>query len=267
MSSSLICRLNAGVTSRTAINATSTPAAALGRLVPRQATEKRLPSPSWASGAAFRGSSSASVLAINVPPTLYFQQQRFTSTAAGESTTKVPDFSEYRTSSSFTTSRAFTYFMVGATGALTAAGAKATVYDFLSNMSASADVLAMAKVEFDLSKIPEGKNVIIKWRNKPVFIRHRTQHEIEEARKVNISELRDPQRDEDRVKQPEWLVMLGICTHLGCVPIGEAGDYHGWFCPCHGSHYDISGRIRKGPAPLNMEIPEYDINGETLIVG
>ncbi|OTA04013.1 hypothetical protein A9Z42_0045670 [Trichoderma parareesei] len=135
-------------------------------------------------------------------------------------------------------------------------------------MSASADVLAMAKVEVDLNTIPEGKNVIIKWRGKPVFIRHRTQDEIEQANKVNVASLRDPQTDEDRVKRPEWLVMLGVCTHLGCVPIGEAGDYGGWFCPCHGSHYDISGRIRKGPAPLNLEIPEYDFPEDgKLVIG
>lgn len=100
--------------------------------------------------------------------------------------------------------------------------------------------------------------VIIKWRGKPVFIRHRTPDEIEEANNVKVESLRDPQSDEDRVKQPEWLVMLGICTHLGCVPIGEAGDFGGWFCPCHGSHYDISGRVRRGPAPLNLEIPAYE---------
>ena len=95
--------------------------------------------------------------------------------------------------------------------------------------------------------------MIIKWQGKPVFIRHRTADEIEEANQVDIKTLRDPQNDADRVKKPEWLIMLGICTHLGCVPIGEAGDFGGWFCPCHGSHYDISGRIRKGPAPLNLK--------------
>ncbi|KAK2070553.1 hypothetical protein P8C59_005038 [Phyllachora maydis] len=170
-------------------------------------------------------------------------------------TTRVPDFSKYMARNSASSNKVFSYFMVGTMGAITAAGAKSTITEFLKNMSASADVLAMAKVEVDLSTIPEGKNVIIKWRGKPVFIRHRTAEEIEQANKVNVSSLRDPQADEDRVKQPEWLVMLGVCTHLGCVPIGEAGDYGGWFCPCHGSHYDISGRIRKGPAPLNLEIP------------
>lgn len=122
--------------------------------------------------------------------------------------------------------------MVGSMGLITAAGAKSLVSDFLTNLSASADVLALAKVEVELGNIPEGKNVIIKWRGKPVFIRHRTSAEIDEANSVEISSLRDPQADADRIKKPEWLVMLGVCTHLGCVPIGEAGDYGGWFCPC-----------------------------------
>ncbi|GAO17775.1 uncharacterized protein UV8b_04153 [Ustilaginoidea virens] len=181
----------------------------------------------------------------------------------------IPDFGKYMSSSKGENkNKLFSYFMVGTMGALSAAGAKSTVQEFLVNMSASADVLAMAKVEVDLNAIPEGKNVIIKWRGKPVFIRHRTQDEIDAANKVNVSSLRDPQTDDERVKQPEWLVMLGVCTHLGCVPIGEAGDFGGWFCPCHGSHYDISGRIRKGPAPLNLEIPEYDFPEEgKLVIG
>ncbi|KIM21999.1 hypothetical protein M408DRAFT_18263 [Serendipita vermifera MAFF 305830] len=143
--------------------------------------------------------------------------------------------------------------MIGSMGVLSASMAKASVTNFLSSMSATADVLALAKVEIGLASIPEGKNVIIKWRGKPVFIRHRTADEIEEAKNVDIKTLRDPETDEARTKSPEWLVMLGVCTHLGCVPIGESGDFGGWFCPCHGSHYDISGRIRKGPAPLNLE--------------
>ncbi|KAH7353311.1 ubiquinol-cytochrome c reductase [Plectosphaerella cucumerina] len=181
---------------------------------------------------------------------------------------QIPDFKDYVSKNSKATNQLFGYFMVGTMGAITAAGAKSTVQEFLVNMSASADVLAMAKVEVDLSSIPEGKNVIIKWRGKPVFIRHRTQSEIDEANKVNVASLRDPQADEERVKEAKWLVMLGVCTHLGCVPIGEAGDYGGWFCPCHGSHYDISGRIRKGPAPLNLEVPEYDFPEEgKLVIG
>ncbi|KNC96687.1 cytochrome b-c1 complex subunit Rieske, mitochondrial [Spizellomyces punctatus DAOM BR117] len=156
--------------------------------------------------------------------------------------------------------RNFAYFMIGTYSFIGAAAAKNIVTDYLVHFAASADVLALAKVEVDMASIPEGKNVIIKWRGKPVFIRHRTADEIAEANSVSLSELRDPETDADRTKKPEWLVMLGVCTHLGCVPIGEAGEYGGWFCPCHGSHYDISGRIRKGPAPLNLEIPAYEFN-------
>jgi len=101
-----------------------------------------------------------------------------------------------------------------------------------------------------------------------VFIRHRTDDEIKAAEETNWQSLRDPQPDSDRVQKPEWLIMLGVCTHLGCVPIGEAGDFGGWFCPCHGSHYDISGRIRKGPAPLNLAIPTYDFpDDEHVVIG
>ncbi|EXJ55979.1 ubiquinol-cytochrome c reductase iron-sulfur subunit [Cladophialophora yegresii CBS 114405] len=183
-------------------------------------------------------------------------------------TRKIPSFKGYASSSPEISNRVFQYFMAGSMGLLAAAGAKNTVQDFLENMSASADVLAQAKVEIDLAAIPEGKNVIIKWRGKPVFIRHRTDDEIKEAESIDLSVLRDPEKDSDRVKKPEWLVMLGVCTHLGCVPIGEAGDFGGWFCPCHGSHYDISGRVRKGPAPLNLEVPEYDFpEDDKLVIG
>lgn len=191
-----------------------------------------------------------------------------TSTTSLSNNYQHPDFSNYLNNRGEDKSRNMTYFMVGSMGLLGAAGAKSTVEAFLSSLSASADVLAMAKVEVKLGAIPEGKNVIVKWQGKPVFIRHRTQDEIDEANKVDVTSLRDPQNDDDRVKKPEWLIMLGICTHLGCVPIGEAGDFGGWFCPCHGSHYDISGRIRRGPAPLNLEIPTYDFtDDETLLVG
>ncbi|KAL1991161.1 hypothetical protein VTN49DRAFT_5665 [Thermomyces lanuginosus] len=183
-------------------------------------------------------------------------------------TTKIPSFGKYVSSRKPQTNKVFSYFMAGTLGLTSAVGAKATVHDFLVNMSASADVLAMAKVEVALGAIPEGKNVIIKWRGKPVFIRHRTPEEIKEAQEANWQTFRDPQPDEARVQRPEWLVMLGVCTHLGCVPIGEAGDFGGWFCPCHGSHYDISGRIRKGPAPLNLEIPQYSFpSDDTLVIG
>lgn len=135
-------------------------------------------------------------------------------------------------------------------------------------MSASADVLALASAEFDVSALDVGKTMTVKWRGKPVFIRHRTQAEIDSANAVSMSALRDPESDEDRVEKPEWLVVLGICTHLGCVPTGNAGEYGGWFCPCHGSHYDVSGRIRKGPAPLNLEVPPYKFVGdEKILIG
>ncbi|KAI6005172.1 Rieske [2Fe-2S] iron-sulfur domain-containing protein [Pisolithus orientalis] len=197
-----------------------------------------------------------------------YHQRHIHSSAIAKDAPEVPDYSAYR-SRSDSNNRALSYFMVGSLGVLSASAAKSTLTGFLETMAASADVLAMAKTEVDLASIPEGKNVVIKWRGKPVFIRHRTSDEIEEAQSVNWKSLRDPQPDEARVKKPEWLVMLGVCTHLGCVPIGEAGDYGGWFCPCHGSHYDISGRARKGPAPLNLEIPPYELNeaDNKLVIG
>lgn len=191
-----------------------------------------------------------------------------TSIPVNKSTYRTPDFGDViKENRNDDRSRVYTYFMVGSLGLLSSAGAKSTVETFISSMSASADVLAMAKVEVDLASIPEGKNVVVKWQGKPVFIRHRTPHEIQEANSVEMSALKDPQTDTDRVQKPEWLIMLGICTHLGCVPIGESGDFGGWFCPCHGSHYDISGRIRKGPAPSNLEIPKYEFKDDKVIVG
>ena len=146
----------------------------------------------------------------------------------------VPDFENYRRPDAFNPEKNqnFTYFVVGATGVGTAMAAKSTVINFLSSVSAAADVLALAQIEVDLSTIPLGKNVIVKWRGKPVFIRHRTPDEIKIANQVNLSELRDPQEDSDRTKNADWLVVIGVCTHLGCVPIGESGDYDGWYCPC-----------------------------------
>jgi len=191
---------------------------------------------------------------------------------------RVPDFSDYRKSvvkEPTTVSRdsaparnSFTYMIVGSGVVTGAYCAKTVVTDFVSSMSASADVLALAKIEIKLGDIPEGKNVTFKWRGKPLFIRHRTAEEIDVENKVDVNSLRDPQPDADRVQKPEWLVVLGVCTHLGCVPIANAGDFGGYYCPCHGSHYDASGRIRKGPAPLNLEVPEYEFpDEETLLVG
>ncbi|KAH8086639.1 Rieske [2Fe-2S] iron-sulfur domain-containing protein [Cristinia sonorae] len=205
---------------------------------------------------------------LNASPTGPAQQRLIHSSAVVKDAPQVPDFQPYEAKSK-DNNRALSYFMIGSLGVLSASVAKSTVTEFLATMSASADVLALAKVEVELASIPEGKNAIIKWRGKPVFIRHRTQSEIDEARNTDWKGLRDPESDENRTKKPEWLVMLGVCTHLGCVPIGEAGDYGGWFCPCHGSHYDISGRIRKGPAPLNLEVPQYDFSegDEKLVIG
>ncbi|VVC43524.1 Ubiquinol cytochrome reductase, transmembrane domain,Rieske [2Fe-2S] iron-sulphur domain,Ubiquinol- [Cinara cedri] len=163
---------------------------------------------------------------------------------------------------------AFTYVVLGtaATGSLFCA--KAIVHKFVLSMAPAADVLAMASIEVNLSEIPEGKNATIKWRGKPLFVRHRTAAEIETEQNTSLIELRDPEDDSVRVQKPEWLVIIGVCTHLGCVPISNAGDWGGYYCPCHGSHYDAAGRIRKGPAPTNMEIPPYIFLDEnTLLVG
>ena len=149
---------------------------------------------------------------------------------------------------------------------MTAHATKNTVVAFVSTMNPSADVLAMAQIEVDLSAIPEGKSATFKWQGKPLFVRHRTSEEIESMRSTDITTLRDPQIDDDRVQRPEWLILIGVCTHLGCVPIANAGDYGGYFCPCHGSHYDASGRIMKGPAPANLEVPKYTFQTEELLL-
>jgi|SRR5690625_522160 len=164
--------------------------------------------------------------------------------------------------------RDFLYLATGAFG-LVAAGSVA--WPLIDSLNPSADVLALATTEVDVGQLREGQAITITWRGKPVFIRHRTPNEIEEAEAVPLSDLIDPETDEERVIEPQFLVMIGICTHLGCVPLGQRpgdpkGDYGGWFCPCHGSHYDTSGRIRKGPAPRNLDVPEYDFRDDTTIV-
>lgn len=149
-----------------------------------------------------------------------------------------------------------------------ASGVRLALIQLVASMSASADVLALSSAEFDLSNIPVGNTITVKWRGKPVFIKHRSGDEIATEASVSLSDLRDPQADEVRAQNPEWLVCMAICTHLGCVPISNAGEFGGWFCPCHGSHYDKSGRIRKGPAPLNLEIPPYNFaDGGKLVIG
>lgn len=157
-----------------------------------------------------------------------------------------------------------------AAGSFAAVGGAAALWPLIDQMNPDASAKALASVEIDLSPIQDGQAITIMWRGKPVFIRKRTAEEIKAAREVNVSDLPDPQADADRVKNDEWLVLIGICTHLGCIPRGQAagdvhGDYGGWFCPCHGSHYDTSGRIRKGPAPRNLEVPPYAFISDTKI--
>ncbi|TYJ99811.1 cytochrome b-c1 complex subunit Rieske-4 [Cucumis melo var. makuwa] len=164
--------------------------------------------------------------------------------------------------------RAFAYFVLSGGRFVYASLIRLLVLKFVLSMSASKDVLALASLEVDLSSIEPGSTVTVKWRGKPVFIRRRTEDDIKLANSVDIGSLRDPQQDEERVKDPEWLVVVGVCTHLGCIPLPNAGDYGGWFCPCHGSHYDVSGRIRKGPAPYNLEVPTYSfLEGNKLLIG
>jgi len=146
-----------------------------------------------------------------------------------------------------------------------AVGIGAAVWPLIDQMNPDRSVKALASTEVDISSVEPGKSITVLWRGKPVFIKRRTQEEITEARAVKLDDLIDPEKDEDRAKNPEWLVMLGFCTHLGCVPLANKGEYNGWFCPCHGSHYDTSGRIRKGPAPQNMEIPKYEFVSSNII--
>jgi len=164
--------------------------------------------------------------------------------------------------------RAFHYVVTGSTRMVYASAVRAGIIAVVSSMSAAADVLAMSTIEVPLTGIQKGTTLTVKWRGKPVFIRHRTQEEIDAAGSTALEELKDPQADTDRAQKPEWLVVLGVCTHLGCVPLANQGDYNGWFCPCHGSHYDTSGRIRKGPAPLNLEVPVHKfLTDTTMLIG
>ena len=152
-----------------------------------------------------------------------------------------------------------------ATGAAAAVGVGAAVWPLISQMNPDASTLALASTEVDISSIPEGGILTVKWRGKPVFVRHRTAKEIADVQAVKVDTLPDPQADSARVKKPEWLVVVGVCTHLGCVPLGHQGAHDGWFCPCHGSDYDASGRIRSGPAPRNLEVPAYTFVSDTKI--
>lgn len=158
-------------------------------------------------------------------------------------------------------------FLYVATAAVGAVGVAAAVWPIINQMNPDASVLALASIEFDMSKVEVGQTVTIKWRGMPVFVRNRTPQDIEEARATPMADLKDPQRDEDRVMagHDNWLVMIALCTHLGCVPNADPGDYRGWLCPCHGSVYDTSGRIRRGPAPTNLVIPPYKFLSDTVV--
>jgi ubiquinol-cytochrome c reductase iron-sulfur subunit len=163
-------------------------------------------------------------------------------------------------------------FLTLTVGAAAGLGAAALAWPLLDNMNPSADVLALGSIEVDLSSIEPGQGIVVSWRGKPVFVRRRTQAEIAAAGAVPLGTLRDPQADQDRVQpdHAEWLVVIGVCTHLGCVPGGSKvteprGEYGGWFCACHGSHYDTAGRVRKGPAPLNLPLPPYAFLGDTTL--
>ena len=164
-------------------------------------------------------------------------------------------------------------FLLISTTTLSLAGIGLAAWPFIHSINPAKDVLALASTEVDLSAIEEGQAVTTMWRGKPVFIRHRSAEEIEGAASVNLAELPDPQTDAERVQRPQWLITVGVCTHLGYIPSGQKlgdkkGDFGGWFCPCHGSHYDTSGRIRKGPAPFNLRIPEYNfIDDTTILIG
>jgi len=158
------------------------------------------------------------------------------------------------------------FIHIAAGAAAVGAGAMAA-WPLVNSMNPAADTLALSTIEFDLTKVQEGQQVVIKWQGKPVFVRYRTPAEIERARADDRAGLKDPATDADRVKpgHQQYLVVIGSCTHLGCVPTFGAGDFGGWFCPCHGSHYDTSGRIRKGPAPANLVVPTYEYVSDTRV--
>jgi ubiquinol-cytochrome c reductase iron-sulfur subunit len=156
------------------------------------------------------------------------------------------------------------------TASFAAVGVGAVAWPFIASMQPARDVLALASTEVDVAPIAEGQAVTVMWRGKPVFVRSRTAREVQEARAVPLSQLPDPATDQSRVEKDPWLIVVGVCTHLGCVPLGQKptdprGDYGGWFCPCHGSHYDTSGRIRKGPAPRNLDVPQYAFTSDTKL--
>lgn len=181
------------------------------------------------------------------------------------------------TNSTEHTRRDFLYVATGVAGAVGIAG---VAWPFIDQMRPDASTRALASIQVDVSGVEPGMSLTVKWRGRPVFIRNRTEKEIEEAKAVALADLKDPiarnaniaadapATDIDRSAgegKENWLVMVGVCTHLGCVPLGQAGDFGGWFCPCHGSHYDTAGRIRKGPAPENLAVPTFEFVSDTVI--
>ncbi len=156
-------------------------------------------------------------------------------------------------------------FLYIATGAVGAVAVGAAIWPLVNQMNPDASTLALASTEVDIGKVAVGQILTVKWRGNPVFVRHRTPKEIADAQNTPLSDLKDPQTDQSRVQKPEWLVLIGICTHLGCVPLGHDGPYDGWRCPCHGSVYDTSGRIRQGPAPSNLAVPTYAFLTDTKL--
>nr|ABM55640.1 putative ubiquinol-cytochrome c reductase, Rieske iron-sulfur polypeptide 1 [Maconellicoccus hirsutus] len=199
------------------------------------------------------------------------QQFRFSHTDV-----RIPDYTVYRRKSCRDPSvpskesadgrKAFTYVFTAGTIAFASVAAKTAVTKVVKYYGYNQDSLATGILELDISSVPVGKSVTFKWRNKPLFVKHRTPAEIQDSQNTPLSDLRDPAEDSERCPKPEWLIALGICTHLGCVPIANKGDFvGGYFCPCHGSHYDAAGRIRKGPAPENLELPPYRFISDTTI--
>ncbi len=163
--------------------------------------------------------------------------------------------------------RDFIYYATAGVGAVAAGAA---IWPLVNSMNPSADVTALSSLEIDLDGIEVGTRITVKWQGKPVFIDRRTPEQIALARADDGADLIDPALDADRAVQPEWLIVIGICTHLGCVPLGQeigdpVGDWKGWFCPCHGSHYDTAGRVRRGPAPRNLDLPPYAFETDTLL--
>jgi ubiquinol-cytochrome c reductase iron-sulfur subunit len=163
-------------------------------------------------------------------------------------------------------------FLYLTTAAVGGAGLAATAWPFIDSMNPAADTLALSTVEINISSVQPGQMIVANWQGKPVFVRRRTPEEIKSAAEVDLSALRDPEPDSARVQKPEWLIVVGLCTHLGCVPMFDGnnlrlgdGGYGGWFCSCHGSQYDTAGRIRRGPAPRNLPVPKYVFLSPSLI--